>query len=71
MIRKSIMYAVLSSFYLLLLGSLLAWGGEPKVVALDLKFDLGKIPINTKVSHEFWIKNGGTDTLRIIGVSVP
>jgi hypothetical protein len=57
--------------FLFVLGSSSVWAGYPKIITPELRFDLGKIPFNCKVSHEFWVKNGGTDTLKIITVSVP
>jgi hypothetical protein len=69
--KNSLKFSIVLSFLVLFLCTSWAGAGEPKVVALELKFDLGKVPANSKVSHEFWVKNGGTDTLRIVTVSVP
>lgn len=34
----------------------------------ETTWDFGKIPANSFVSHSFWIKNVGTDTLKILKV---
>jgi hypothetical protein len=34
----------------------------------ETTWDFGKIPTNSAVSHTFWIKNVGTDTLKILSV---
>lgn len=34
----------------------------------ETTWDFGKIPANSVVSHSYWIKNVGTDTLKILKV---
>jgi len=34
----------------------------------ETTWDFGKIPINSTVTHVFWLKNVGTDSLRILKV---
>jgi hypothetical protein len=40
----------------------------PRVHFLETSWDFGKIPLNSGVSHAYWIKNVGTDTLKILKV---
>lgn len=40
----------------------------PKAFLPEISWDFGKIPKDAVVSHSFWIKNVGTDTLKIISV---
>ena len=40
----------------------------PKVHFSETSWNFGKIPTNSGVSHVFWIKNVGTDTLKILKV---
>ncbi len=40
----------------------------PKVEIPVRHWDFGKVPQNSTVSHEYWIKNVGDETLRIINV---
>lgn len=45
-----------------------AQAGEPKVLIPDSKWNFGFIPGGSVVSHQYLIKNVGTDTLKIQGV---
>ncbi len=40
----------------------------PKVVIPETHWDFGYVPQNTTISHPYWIKNIGDDTLKIISV---
>jgi hypothetical protein len=40
----------------------------PKAHFSETMWDFGKIPANSVVSHAYWIKNVGTDTLKILKV---
>ena len=40
----------------------------PKVYFSETSWNFGKIPLNSGVSHVFWAKNVGTDTLKILKV---
>lgn len=42
--------------------------GRGKAHFSETTWDFGRIPANSTVSHVFWIKNVGTDTLKISGV---
>ena len=42
--------------------------GQPKALMPETTWDFGKVPQGDVVSHSYWIKNIGTDTLRIIKV---
>jgi hypothetical protein len=66
--KNSLKSLVSISIFVLILSS--SWAGQPKVIVPEPKFDLGKVPFNCKISHEFWVKNEGTDTLRIKAISV-
>ncbi len=44
--------------------------GTPKLEISEMNWDWGRIPQNSVVSHSFWLKNVGTDTLRGMNVSV-
>jgi len=41
---------------------------EPKLYIPEQRWDFGHVPQNSVLSHDYWIKNTGTDTLRIIRV---
>ena len=40
----------------------------PKVHFSETSWNFGKIPANSGVSHVYWVKNVGTDTLKILKV---
>jgi hypothetical protein len=40
----------------------------PKVYFSETSWDFGKIPLNSGMSHIYWLKNVGTDTLKILNV---
>jgi hypothetical protein len=42
--------------------------GGAKLVIPETMFDYGYTPQDTKVSHVYWLKNDGTDTLRLADV---
>ena len=39
-----------------------------KTIFSENEFDFGFVPQDSKVSHTFWIKSGGPDTLKIVRV---
>lgn len=39
-----------------------------KMELLETDFDFGYVPQNSRISHIFWIKNVGEDSLEIINV---
>ncbi len=43
--------------------------GPPKISFSETSWNFGRTPQNSRVSHAFWIKNIGGDTLRIIRVA--
>jgi hypothetical protein len=49
----------------------LSQAGTPKIDFSERIWDFGRVPQNTTVSHIFWIKNGGSDTLKGISVKTP
>ncbi len=40
----------------------------PKMFLAQEEFDFGYVPQNSKISHTFWIKSVGEDSLKIISV---
>jgi hypothetical protein len=42
--------------------------GPPRISFSEVTWDFGITPNNSRISHVFWIKNIGGDTLRIIKV---
>jgi len=40
----------------------------PTLVIPEDKFDFGFVPQQSKISHDFWLKSVGTDTLKILKV---
>jgi len=41
---------------------------NPKIKIQDPYFNFGHVPQNSTVSHDYWIRNIGTDTLKITKV---
>jgi len=41
---------------------------QPKAFMSETTWDFGKVPQGNIVSHSYWVKNVGTDTLKIIKV---
>ncbi len=44
--------------------------GKGKLQVSETAWDWGRAPQNSVLSHSFWIKNVGTDTLRSLNVTV-
>ena len=44
--------------------------GKAKLQISETSWDWGRAPQNSVLSHSFWLKNVGTDTLRALNVSV-
>lgn len=42
--------------------------GGPKANIPEKHWDFGNVPQNSTISHAYWIKNIGDDTLKIISV---
>ncbi len=40
----------------------------PKILVPEKSWDFGHVPQNSVLTHDYWIKNIGTDTLKIIRV---
>jgi hypothetical protein len=40
----------------------------PKILVPETSWDFGHVPQNSVLTHDYWIKNIGTDTLKIIKV---
>jgi hypothetical protein len=40
----------------------------PKMLVPEKSWDFGHVPQNSILTHDYWIKNIGTDTLKIIKV---
>jgi hypothetical protein len=59
--RKALYFAIIMGI------SALAFA-DPKIMVLEKSWDFGHIPQNATFSHDYWIKNVGTDTLKIVNV---
>jgi hypothetical protein len=44
--------------------------GGAKLQLSENSWDFGRVPQNSVLSHSFWLKNVGTDTLRALNVAV-
>lgn len=44
--------------------------GGAKLQISETSWDFGRAPQSSALSHSFWLKNVGTDTLRALNVSV-
>jgi len=59
------------SIFLTLLASSFSHAGTPKIEFSERFWDFGRTPQQSTVSHVFWNKNVGTDTLKGISARVP
>jgi len=81
--RKLFCVIMLVAFVLIVSDPAAVWGARKEQIATqtsgesvegpraflpETSWDFGKIPKNAVVSHGFWIKNLGTDTLKIVSV---
>lgn len=77
--RKSVSVLVFFLFLLILSNPSLVLGAKqpetpqtsyegPKAHFSETTWDFGRIPSSSVVSHSYWIKNLGTDTLKIMKV---
>lgn len=66
--KKTFFLFGLISLMLLLLILAETSSAQPKAFMSETTWDFGKVPQRNFVSHSYWIKNIGTDTLRIIKV---
>jgi hypothetical protein len=41
----------------------------PKMFMPEEKFDFGFVPQSSKISHVFWIKSVGSDSLKILNIN--
>jgi hypothetical protein len=42
--------------------------GSPQISVPETHWDFGNVPLNSVISHDYWIRNLGTDSLKIIEV---
>jgi len=56
---------------LIFLSYSLSHAGTPKIDFSERVWDFGRVPQNYTVTHIFWIKNVGSDTLKGISVKTP
>jgi hypothetical protein len=40
----------------------------PRLILPESEFDFGYVPQNSKISHVFWLKSAGDDSLKILKV---
>jgi len=52
----------------ILIGVAAIASANPKIKIDQPYFNFGHVPQNSTVSHDYWIRNVGTDTLRITKV---
>jgi hypothetical protein len=64
--RKFLILTVILLTVAWLLSSIIV--AQPKMYISGESFDFGYSPQNSKVSHVFWIKSVGSDSLKIIDV---
>ncbi len=55
-------------FIAILLGFAVTAFADPEIYVPEQSWDFGHIPQQSTVSHEYWIMNVGTDTLKIVKV---
>jgi hypothetical protein len=41
---------------------------EPKIQVMEPRWDFGHVPQHSVLTHDYWVKNIGTDTLKIVRV---
>jgi hypothetical protein len=41
---------------------------SPQISVPETHWDFGNVPLNSVISHDYWIRNIGTDSLKIIEV---
>lgn len=61
------MRSLLSATLILLLLPVATMAG-PKILMPETRWDYGDVPQNSTLSHAYWIKNIGDDTLKIVNV---
>jgi len=64
-VRTFLITAAIFICVLLLVSQTLA---QPKMFLSEEKFDFGFVPQDSKISHTFWIKSVGDETLKILNV---
>ena len=63
--------SIFTAVFLCVITSSLSLAGTPKIDFSERVWDFGLTPQKSTVTHVFWIKNTGTDTLRDISVKTP
>jgi SNF family Na+-dependent transporter len=63
--RTFLITAALFLFFVLLISQAMA---QPKMFLPEESFNFGFAPQNSKISHTFWIKSVGDDSLKILNV---
>ena len=66
MMRKTLLLTAIALILVFLLSSLAM--ALPKMFIPEQEFNFGFVPQNSKISHMFWIKSVGEDSLIIISV---
>jgi hypothetical protein len=60
---------VLTCSLILVMGVLAAQiQSAPRLILPESEFDFGYVPQNSKISHVFWLKSAGDDSLKILKV---
>ncbi len=63
--KSFLITAALFLFFVLLISQAMA---QPKMFLPEENFNFGFAPQNSKISHTFWIKSVGDDSLKILNV---
>lgn len=66
MMRKTLLLTAIALILIFVLSSLAM--ALPKMFISEQEFNFGFVPQNSKISHMFWIKSVGEDSLIIISV---
>jgi hypothetical protein len=55
-------------FFAIIMGIASLAFADPKIFVPEKSWDFGQVPQQGTFTHDYWVKNVGTDTLKIIKV---
>ncbi len=64
---KNLKYSIILLLFLFLLSGVAI--SAPRLTIQNSTFNFGYAPQNSKISHEFWLKSTGDDTLKILKIT--
>ena len=64
--KRIICWTCVATLFILGAGAVCA---APRLVIPETTFNFGYAPQNAKITHEFWLKSSGDDTLKILKVT--